>query len=80
MSGLGLPAFNSRISSNVFETETINSALNAPEVVLNLRALPPGERARMLLKFEDFTGKYVYHCHILEHEDMAVMRNYEIRI
>lgn len=42
--------------------------------------LMPGERARILLKFEDFTGKYLYHCHILEHEDMGMMRNYEIRV
>lgn len=41
--------------------------------------LMPGERVRFLLKFEDFIGKYVYHCHILEHEDMGMMRNYEIR-
>lgn len=42
--------------------------------------LMPGERARILLKFEDFTGRYVYHCHILEHEDMGMMRNYDIRV
>jgi len=28
--------------------------------------------------FEDFTGIYVYHCHSLEHEDMGMMRNYEV--
>ncbi len=28
--------------------------------------------------FEDFTSKYVYHCHNLEHEDMGMMRNYEV--
>jgi len=36
----------------------------------------PGERVRILLKFEDFTGLYLYHCHNLEHEDMGMMRNY----
>lgn len=40
--------------------------------------LMPGERARILLKFEDFTGKFVYHCHILEHEDMGMMRNFQV--
>ena len=38
----------------------------------------PGERVRVLLKFEDFTGLYLYHCHNLEHEDMGMMRNYLI--
>jgi len=36
----------------------------------------PGERVKVLLKFEDFTGLYLYHCHNLEHEDMGMMRNY----
>ncbi len=36
----------------------------------------PGESVKVLLKFEDFTGLYLYHCHNLEHEDMGMMRNY----
>jgi FtsP/CotA-like multicopper oxidase with cupredoxin domain len=40
--------------------------------------LMPGERARVLLKFEDFTGLFVYHCHLLEHEDMGMMRNFRV--
>lgn len=39
----------------------------------------PGERVKVLLRFEDFTGKYVYHCHNLEHEDAGMMRNYLVR-
>lgn len=35
----------------------------------------PGERVRVLLKFEDFPGLFVYHCHNLEHEDRGMMRN-----
>ena len=38
----------------------------------------PGERVKVLLKFEDFAGLYLYHCHNLEHEDMGMMRNYRI--
>ncbi|MBU2602539.1 MAG: multicopper oxidase domain-containing protein [Actinobacteria bacterium] len=38
----------------------------------------PGERVRLLLKFEDFTGLYLYHCHNLEHEDLGMMRNYRV--
>jgi FtsP/CotA-like multicopper oxidase with cupredoxin domain len=36
----------------------------------------PGERVKVLMKFEDHTGLYLYHCHILEHEDLGMMRNY----
>ncbi len=38
--------------------------------------LMPGMRAKILLRFEDFTGLFLYHCHNLEHEDMGMMRNY----
>jgi FtsP/CotA-like multicopper oxidase with cupredoxin domain len=41
--------------------------------------LMPGERIKLLLRFEDFTGMYVYHCHNLEHEDAGMMRNYLVR-
>jgi FtsP/CotA-like multicopper oxidase with cupredoxin domain len=38
----------------------------------------PGEFVRVLLKFEDYTGLYLYHCHNLEHEDMGMMRNFRV--
>ncbi len=40
--------------------------------------LMPGERVHILLKFEDFAGTYLYHCHNLEHEDGGMMRNFQI--
>lgn len=33
---------------------------------------------RIIARFTDFTGKYVYHCHILEHEDNDMMRPFEV--
>jgi FtsP/CotA-like multicopper oxidase with cupredoxin domain len=39
----------------------------------------PGERVRVMMKFTDHTGLYLYHCHILEHEDMGMMRNYRVQ-
>ncbi len=39
----------------------------------------PGTRARLALRFEDFEGLFLYHCHNLEHEDMGMMRNYLVR-
>ncbi len=38
----------------------------------------PGERVRVIRRFADFTGLFLYHCHNLEHEDMGMMRNFEI--
>ncbi len=40
--------------------------------------LMSGMNVRVIMRFEDFTGKYIYHCHNLEHEDMGMMRNYEV--
>jgi spore coat protein A len=31
---------------------------------------------RIIVKFEGFAGKYVWHCHMLEHEDNEMMRPY----
>jgi spore coat protein A len=36
----------------------------------------PGEMVRVIAKFEDYTGLFAYHCHILEHEDQEMMRQY----
>ncbi len=38
--------------------------------------LMPGERVRLLVRFGDYPGLYLYHCHNLEHEDMGMMRNF----
>jgi FtsP/CotA-like multicopper oxidase with cupredoxin domain len=38
----------------------------------------PGERVRVLVRFEHYSGLFLYHCHNLEHEDMGMMRNFRI--
>ena len=40
--------------------------------------LMPGERAKIMANFSDYPGMFLYHCHILEHGDMGMMRNYLI--
>jgi FtsP/CotA-like multicopper oxidase with cupredoxin domain len=35
----------------------------------------PGEKVKIAMNFGPHTGMYMYHCHILEHEDMTMMRN-----
>ena len=32
-------------------------------------------RFRILLRFADDPGLFLYHCHMLEHEDAGLMRN-----
>jgi spore coat protein A len=38
----------------------------------------PGEVTRIIARFADFVGKYPYHCHILEHEDHEMMRQFQV--
>ena len=38
----------------------------------------PGERVKVLRRFGDYTGLFLYHCHNLEHEDMGMMRNFRV--
>jgi spore coat protein A len=33
---------------------------------------------RIIVRFEGYTGRYVWHCHVLEHEDNEMMRPYEV--
>jgi hypothetical protein len=32
----------------------------------------------VIARFEDYTGLFAYHCHILEHEDHAMMRQFRV--
>lgn len=41
----------------------------------------PGQRVRVLMKFEDYADPelpYMYHCHILEHEDAGMMGQFVV--
>jgi spore coat protein A len=37
----------------------------------------PNEILRVIARFEDYKGLYAYHCHILEHEDHEMMRQFQ---
>jgi spore coat protein A len=38
---------------------------------------PPFQVTRILARFEDYVGYFPYHCHMLEHEDHAMMRQFQ---
>ncbi|WP_157835709.1 multicopper oxidase domain-containing protein, partial [Arthrobacter sp. TB 26] len=44
--------------------------------VVNVRA---NGRATVRVAFRDFSGRSVYHCHILDHEDLGMMGVIEVR-
>ncbi|MCR2065968.1 multicopper oxidase family protein [Campylobacter helveticus] len=64
--------------------ELISSKLNGKVQKAEFRALRdtinvrPKEELRLRMK-QDFKGLRMYHCHILEHEDLGMMGNLELR-
>ena len=40
---------------------------------------PPGQVTRIIVRFGDIVGRYVWHCHTLEHEDNEMMRPLVLR-
>jgi spore coat protein A, manganese oxidase len=38
----------------------------------------PGTVTRIIVPFQGYAGRYVWHCHILEHEDNEMMRPFEV--
>ena len=41
--------------------------------------VPKHEVVRFIVKFDDFPGKWMYHCHILDHEDHGMMGILEVK-
>ncbi|HEV2463881.1 MAG TPA: multicopper oxidase domain-containing protein [Acidobacteriaceae bacterium] len=39
---------------------------------------PPGTLTRIIVPFQPYAGRYLWHCHILEHEANDMMRPYDI--
>lgn len=42
--------------------------------------IPTDTTVRIIAVFEDYTGIYMYHCHLLEHEDDGMMGQFEVRV
>lgn len=41
--------------------------------------IDPEETFSVLTRFTDHTGKFMFHCHILEHEDQAMMAQFDVQ-
>ncbi|MDH3255117.1 MAG: multicopper oxidase domain-containing protein, partial [Acidobacteriota bacterium] len=39
--------------------------------------VPPDTITRIIARFEDYPGKFSYHCHLLDHEDHEMMRQFQ---
>lgn len=40
--------------------------------------VPPGQMVNVMGRFRGAKGRFMYHCHLLEHEDMGMMRPYVV--
>jgi len=40
--------------------------------------VPPGMLTRFIVRFEGYAGRYVWHCHLLEHASNEMMRPFEV--
>lgn len=40
--------------------------------------VPPGQVTTIVVRFGDYPGTYPWHCHILDHEDNAMMQRFEV--
>ena len=58
-------------------SEPIAAAANEAGWKDTVRA-DPQMVTRIIVRFEGYPGRYVWHCHILEHEDNEMMRPYEV--
>lgn len=42
--------------------------------------VPGGQILRVMGRFDGAYGRFMYHCHLLEHEDMGMMRPYLVML
>jgi FtsP/CotA-like multicopper oxidase with cupredoxin domain len=62
-----------RIHVNDFMVESINGQPYDANGLQDTVPLPVRGRVVIVNPFDDFTGKFVFHCHILAHEDLGMM-------
>ncbi|KAA3664433.1 MAG: multicopper oxidase family protein [Chloroflexi bacterium] len=66
------------IHVNHFEVISIAGVIQPPGTIQDTIWVPKDTEVVIRMKFKDFKGKGVYHCHILPHEDTGMMQNFLI--
>ena len=61
------------------ELEVISMNLDPNESCLkDTLRMNPGEMVELIARFDGHCGRFVYHCHLLEHEDHDMMRQFVV--
>jgi suppressor of ftsI len=66
------------IHVNAFEVISIGGVLQPPGTIQDTVWVPTGKTVIVRMKFKQWTGKSVFHCHITPHEDVGMMQNFLI--
>ena len=61
------------IHVNAFEVISINGVMQPPGTIQDTVWVGVGQTVVVRMRFKQWTGKSVYHCHILGHEDSGMM-------
>ena len=66
---------------HVWPMQVIEEAGAAPDTVTwrDVVNIPANGQVKVRVRFRDFTGRSVYHCHILDHEDQGMMGVIDVR-
>ena len=67
------------IHGNAFQVVSRNGKSEALLAWRDTVLVKRGETVRIRIPFRDFAGKTVYHCHVLDHEDLGMMGNLMIQ-
>ena len=66
------------IHVNDFQVVAVNGQAVEADSYDDTINLPPHSEVAIRMRFADFDGKFVYHCHILSHEDFGMMATVEV--
>jgi FtsP/CotA-like multicopper oxidase with cupredoxin domain len=68
---------NTDIVTDITTTTELSTEFNTAGPKDTMR-VNPGEAVSIAMQFSPFSGRYMYHCHILEHEDHDMMRPFTV--
>jgi suppressor of ftsI len=63
------------LHTNSFEVISIDGVPVEPGTIQDTVWVPHAQKVVIRVKFDEWTGKDVFHCHILPHEDTGMMQN-----
>jgi FtsP/CotA-like multicopper oxidase with cupredoxin domain len=67
------------IHVNSFEVISVNGKMLEPGTIKDTVWIPAESTVVIRMRFKEFVGKSVFHCHILPHEDTGMMQNFLIK-